>query len=1060
MAETLFKLVIICFGQNALAAKRLRRTLILLLTLYQGTYSFNAETLGHRPPSVHLLEQQRVQEKNVTQTAAITTLLPGQAIEREISGGLAQQFQFTASAGQFVGVTVRQIGIDVGVKLFAPDGRVFADVDLESRPQGEERADFVAETAGVYRLEIKGQVTGTTGRYEIQVTEVRAATEHDRALAEAHKLSAQVLQFDILEKYNDAVSTAERAVEIGEKELGPDHPFVGYLRNQLAFSELNKGDYAKALQQYQRALTINQQALGAEHPQTVESIRQLGTTYGAMNQFDKGEELLQQALQVTEKTFGSDHPRVAQCLLALAGLHLRRSDLTHAEQEFQQAIAIIEKNAGADSVSLEGALNNLGMVYNSRKEFDRAEPLLQRAVEITEKNFGPDSPRLGMPLQNLGLIAVEKRKDYQHGLELYWRAVRVLEKGVGTESPRVAAILNNIANIYKSQGDFPRALEMHQRVYAIFEKSLGPYHGSTLVSLGNVARTYASMGDVPNAIKFQKLTDEVIENNLALNLAIGSERQKLSFFDSLSERTDRTISLHVNMAPDDPGARDLAVLAILQRKGRVLDAMSDSLAALRERLNSDDQKLLDQLNSTTSQLARLELNRPAEMSVDDFRKQVSVLEDQKENLESEISRRSAEFRAQGGTVTLAAVRKAIPRDAALIEFATYRPFNPRLDNLEAYGESRYIAYVVREQGDVQWKDLGPTKEIEARLNAFRQSLVDPERRDVRQLARAVDEQVMQPLRGLLGDARQLLLSVDASFNLIPFAALVDEQGKYLIERYSIAYLTSGRDLLRLQVSRQSKSAPVVVADPAFGDPPLINGNEPNGNGASATTKGPRINFSRTFFGPLPGVNDEVRALKELFPHATFLTREQATKTALEKIVAPSVLHVATHGYFLATPPQTGGTATPTSRGRGAIASTNNPLLRSGLALAGANRDDSGILTAFEASGLNLWGTKLVVLSACDTGLGEIRDGEGVYGLRRALVLAGAESQLMSLWQVSDRSTRDLMIRYYKNLTNGRGRGDSLRQAQLEMLTEKSHSHPYYWASFIQTGEWGNLDGKR
>ncbi len=137
------------------------------------------------------------------------------------------------------------------------------------------------------------------------------------------------------------------------------------------------------------------------------------------------------------------------------------------------------------------------------------------------------------------------------------------------------------------------------------------------------------------------------------------------------------------------------------------------------------------------------------------------------------------------------------------------------------------------------------------------------------------------------------------------------------------------------------------------------------------------------------------------------------------------------------------------------------MLRSGLALAGANRkDESGILTALEASGLNLWGTKLVVLSACDTGIGQVRNGEGVYGLRRALVLAGAETQMMSLWPVSDRSTRDLMVSYYRDLVAGRGRGEALRRAQLQMLQSKSHAHPYYWASFIQTGEWSNLDGKR
>jgi CHAT domain-containing protein len=142
----------------------------------------------------------------------------------------------------------------------------------------------------------------------------------------------------------------------------------------------------------------------------------------------------------------------------------------------------------------------------------------------------------------------------------------------------------------------------------------------------------------------------------------------------------------------------------------------------------------------------------------------------------------------------------------------------------------------------------------------------------------------------------------------------------------------------------------------------------------------------------------------------------------------------------------------------------NPLLRSGLALADANTRDSGsedgILTALEASGLNLWGTKLVVLSACDTGLGEVRNGEGVYGLRRAFVLAGAESLVMSLWPVSDYSTRKLMASYYRNLKQGIGRGEALRQVQLDLLKRNGQLHPFYWANFIQSGEWANLDGKR
>jgi CHAT domain-containing protein len=142
----------------------------------------------------------------------------------------------------------------------------------------------------------------------------------------------------------------------------------------------------------------------------------------------------------------------------------------------------------------------------------------------------------------------------------------------------------------------------------------------------------------------------------------------------------------------------------------------------------------------------------------------------------------------------------------------------------------------------------------------------------------------------------------------------------------------------------------------------------------------------------------------------------------------------------------------------------NPLLRSGLALAGANErkgeKDDGILTALEASGLDLWGTKLVVLSACETGVGEVKNGEGVYGLRRAFVLAGTESLVMSLWSVSDLVTRELMTGYYKNLKHGMGRGEALRQIQLEMLKKPNRRHPFYWAGFIQLGEWANLEGKR
>jgi CHAT domain-containing protein len=287
----------------------------------------------------------------------------------------------------------------------------------------------------------------------------------------------------------------------------------------------------------------------------------------------------------------------------------------------------------------------------------------------------------------------------------------------------------------------------------------------------------------------------------------------------------------------------------------------------------------------------------------------------------------------------------------------------------------------------------------------------------------------------------------------------------------MSYLTSGRDLLRLQVPRLSLSNPVIIADPLFGEPAIAGGPQVTRQ-ASVRTRRRSVtagdDLSTIYFAPLGGTAEEARAIKTLFPEATLLTGRRATKATLQQVEAPRMLHIASHGFFLrdaardAQPPA--GPPVSGTRAMTASITADNPLLRSGLALAGANltRDshDDGILTALEASGLNLWGTKLVTLSACDTGVGEVRNGEGVYGLRRAFLLAGAETLVMTLWPVSDYITREPMAAYYAGLRAGLGRGDALREAKLAMLKQKDRQHPFYWASFIVSGEWANLDGKR
>lgn len=555
-----------------------------------------------------------------------------------------------------------------------------------------------------------------------------------------------------------------------------------------------------------------------------------------------------------------------------------------------------------------------------------------------------------------------------------------------------------------------------------------------------------------------------------MNLAVGSEREKLAFLRNVSSLSSRSISFHISLAPDDPAARNLAVTTILRRKGRVQDALADNLAALRRRFAAGDQMLIDELNVTTSRLAKLYLNSPRGVTLVEHQKQVKSLEDQRTKLEAEIAARSLGSYESSQPVTLAAVRAALPSDAALIEFAVYEPFDPKApDNQKANGKPRYAAYVVRREGEVQWQEIGEAKEIDRLIDALRQALRDPSRRDVRQLARAFDEKVMRPVRAFCGSATRLLIAPDGELNLIPFEALINEKGNYLVSHYSITYLTSGRELLRLGVARESKGAPLVLANPAFGERAAPQSSVTIGPSRTRVFRNRRRSVTTgrdlvdVYFAPLLGTELEARTIQSLFPDATILTGSRATESALKVVAAPQLLHIATHGFFLQGAETTESAQTQVPSRANESNEFENPLFRSGLALAGANvrspGNDDGILTALEASGLNLWGTKLVTLSACDTGLGEVKSGEGVYGLRRAFVLAGAESLVMSLWPVSDYITREIMTRYYKNLKIGMERRAALRQVQQHMLKRKDQQHPFFWASFIQSGDWASLDRK-
>ncbi|MGI8788321.1 MAG: CHAT domain-containing protein [Pyrinomonadaceae bacterium] len=1008
------------------------------------------------------------QTTETQKTSDAVILESGKPIERELFGGEKHSYRINLNANQYAKIIVEQQGINVSARLLSADGKTITENDSDPGLKGQEIVEFTAKDSAVFTLVVWAkQSNAAAGRYAIRLEEIRSATDKDYALDEARNLNFEAMNLWRDSKYKQAQPLAERALAIREKESGANTLDFASSLVTLANITGDNGEYDTSESLYLRALAIKEKLLGKDDLSVSSILNNLGLLYEDKGDYVKAESLLRRALEIRKKTLEPNHLLIANVLNNLAGLSRIKGDEIKAAEFYRRALDIREKALPPDSPDVATSLMNLANIYT---DATTAEPLYRRALAIREKVFGNDSPIVAETLYNLAVL-FHQADDNIKAEPLAKRALAIFEKSLGAEHPRTGYALNLLATIYKNSDDYAQSEQMYRRAIAIKEKTQGANHPDLSGAYSNLANLYDLKGEIDKAVAMQSRANDILEFNIELNLAAGSEKQKLDYLNILNGFVDSTLRMNFQSAPDSEAAQNLGAGIILRRKGRVLDAMADNIGALRRRFNAQDQILLDNLDKINKRFSEFILNGAENETADEYRAKIKTLTDERDELEDKISRRAAGFYEKTQPVTLNEIQSRIPPDSALLEFTVYNALSNKSEsNLASpMTEPHYAVYVLHNQGAVRGIDLGDAKQIDEAINAYREALRDPKRTDVQTLARVVDEKVMQPIRALLGDSKHLLVSPDGELNLIPFEALFDEKGRYLIENYSFTYLTSGRDLLRMQMSRESKNKTLIIAAPIFGLPAA---ETKGGNQARRTLR--HINKRRSvtaardlsgvYFAPLNGTAQEARLIQTLFPDATFLTGAQATETALKQVAAPRILHIATHGFFLEDENFLNDKSQTATRDAKTTIESENPLLRSGLALAGANQrstnGDDGILTALEASGLNLWGTKLVVLSACDTGVGEIKNGEGVYGLRRAFTLAGTESLVMSLWSVSDYTTRELMTNYYKNLKQKMGRGAALRQAQLEMLKRKGREHPFYWAAFIESGEWANLDGKR
>jgi CHAT domain-containing protein/tetratricopeptide (TPR) repeat protein len=866
-------------------------------------------------------------------------------------------------------------------------------------------------------------------------------------------------------RYGEAEPLYREALQAGREVLGPRHPDTLTSLNNLATLYEAQGRYGEAEPLYQEALQASREVLGPRHPQTLASLNNLASLYDSQGRYGEAKPLFQEALQARREVLGPRHPDTLISLNNLAALYDSQGRYGEAEPLHQEALQTNREVLGPRNPDTLISLNNLASLYNSQGRYGEAEPLLREALQARREVLGARHPdTLGSLTILAGLYTSQGR--YGEAEPLYREALQASRELLGLRHPQTLTGLNKLGGLYYSQGRYGEAEPLYQEALQARREVLGPRHPDTLTTLNDLAFLYNVQGRYGEAEPLfrealqvnrevlgprhpQTLTTQLNTTGLLVNMgrraeavrmlgrmephllgwmgqelystAAGAVRRQLVS----SQATFQDAVLSLAMTESGSEARRLAGTVMLRFK--LLQGEEEAYLARLARRSQDPrvQMLADEVGKLRTALADATRAEP-----DAFDKTLQVLEASQQALGTVSRDYKDHLRVQ--TANLDDVRAALPTGTVLIEFRQFRQADFRTAKV---GELRFAALLLSGFDDPMVVDLGAVSALGLTGTGFDDAA-----------AAVLYQQLFGSLEDKLAAATTVYVAPDGVLNLVPFARLKLADGRYFGERQEVRLLQSGRDLLRPDPDRPARGL-LALGGIDFGAAAIAEAKADSLFLASATDHAGAITRAsgtlRDGFAQLAASGEEAdqvtqwyRRLRKDEP-AEVWSGATASKVRLLALQSPPrVLHLATHGFYLP-------------------GESREPMLLSGIALAGANRElagagADGILFALEAQGLNLEGTELVVLSACDTAQGSLDYSEGVLGLARALRTAGARNVLVTLWKLNDGEARDFMVEFYKTwLTQVRSDpAKALRDTQLSWLKQDTRRDPRVWAPYI------------
>ncbi len=856
------------------------------------------------------------------------------------------------------------------------------------------------------------------------------------------------------QSFDTALIYANQALLLVENKLGKNDTLYADMLSEKSYVYGYSGNYSDAIVYLSKEKELREKIQGDSFKSYHEILSNMAYLNFSLGNYDKSLALNIKALDLCEKELGTKNSSYGLYLNNLASLYLVMGNYEKALPLFLESLEIIKTNQGKDNDDYSASISNLAYLYKRMHQYKKALPLFIESSEIYKRTLGENHSVYGMSLNNLAEI-YRTMGEYDKALPLFLEAYKIVKKSLGIDHPDYGIVLNNLAGIYELLGNYDKAIPLYEESINIIKRTFGEEHLQYVDVINNYAFFYDKIKNYKKAKPLFEEGINILNSNIIRNFSFLSEKEKEAYFNMVGYNYSAFNSFALKTKDEFNDITAIVYNNTIRNKGILLKSSTAMRATI---LNSKDTTLISEYQSWIS--LKKEISSLYSTPIKKRQKDPKTLEERATTLERDLVSHSNDFSkfSKAHSISWKDVQQALKPNEVAIEFIHFR-----LRKKEWTDTTLYCALIVT--ADAKQPKMIPLfrkKQLEKIIGKFggnNYNYINSIYGKNTEVNKQLYSLIWKPMENYLKGVKKIYLSPDGLLHKISFPAIAKDQNIYLCDIYDIEIkLSTGK------ITDRSK-----------------NGFK-NINKLSATLFGgityDTDSTKQKIWKYLEGTKSEIqeidKILKKRHIHVNYFSNTTATEGEFKLMASNSnILHIATHGFFYPDPKKVEQAIRETqdtkeieygevvfrggNRGFGVntFVESKNPLMRSGLVFAGANNVwnketkndsiDDGVLTAQEVSNIDMRKTDLVVMSACETGLGDIKGSEGVYGLQRAFKMAGVDFMIMSLWQVPDKETSEFMISFYNKLIKQKDIKQAFYQTQKEMRTKYD---PYFWAAFV------------